>query len=168
MRNRGRPRVFEKRAMRLSIGAVLLVSVFAATLAQAQPDRSAERDILPLLHEQMVAANAHDTDRFLAAFVHDATLVFVINGQVIRGFDTLREQQLKWWNQGKSDVVYSEQVPPQFLRLGRDTILVTQQLASSRTSPEGKPDERKFAVTAIWQRFRDGWRVIYAHESSAR
>jgi len=154
--------------MRFSTYAVLFLSLFAATFAQAQADRPAEREMLRLLQEKMLAANAHDTDRFLALFVHDETLVFVINGQVIRGFDSLHELQLKWWNQGKSDVVYSEQAPPEFLWLDRKTVLVTEQLASRRTSPDGRPSEGKFAVTGVWRHSREGWRVIYAHESSMR
>ena len=146
--------------------AVLLFSLLLPGVASAQS--SAEREILPLLHEEMVAANAHDTDRFLATYLHTPELVFVINGRVIRGFDSLREQQLQWWNQGKSDVVYSEQGPPQFQRLANDTMLVTEQLASRRTGPDGKPMEGTFAVSAIWRRLTDGWRVIYAHESTSR
>lgn len=146
--------------------AVLLVSLLLPGLARAQSP--AEREILPLLHEEMVAANAHDTDRFLSTYLHAPELVFVINGRVIRGFDSLREQQLQWWNQGKSDVVYTEQAPPQFQPLGNDVMLVTQQLASRRTGPDGKPVEGTFAVSAIWRRLPDGWRVIYAHESTSR
>lgn len=150
--------------MKTTAWTVLCLSLLAPGLALAQS--SAEREIQPLLHEQMLAANAHDTDRFLATYLHDPALVFVINGRVIRGFDSLREQQLKWWNQ--SDVVYREQAPPQFLRLDDDSILVTEQLASRRTGPDGKPMDGTFAVSGVWRRGRDGWRVIYAHESSVR
>jgi hypothetical protein len=47
------------------------------------------------LHEQVVAANAHDTDGLLATFFHNASRRFVINGEIIRGFDNLHEQQFK-------------------------------------------------------------------------
>lgn len=150
--------------MKRSTCLVLFLSLLVPAAALAQS--SAEREIMPLLHEQMLAANAHDTDRFLATYLHDPKLVFVINGRVINGFDSLREQQLKWWSQ--TDVVYSEQAPPQFLRLSDDTMLVTEQLASRRTGPDGKPQEGTFAVSGVWRHARDGWRVIYAHESSTR
>lgn len=152
--------------MKRSIFAVVLLSVSLASMAHAQS--SAERAILPLLHEQRLAANAHDTDRFLATYLHAPTLVFVIDGRIIRGFDSLREQQLKWWKDGKSDVVYTELAPPEFVPLGKNSMLVTEQLASRRTGPDGKPTEGKFAVSSIWQRFREGWRVTYAHESWVR
>ncbi len=146
----------------------VLFLTFAAAFSQAQSDRSVEQQILPLLHQQMLAANAHDTDAFLATYVHDASLIFVINGQVIRGFDSLHEQQLKWWNNGKSDAVYTEQSPPEFIRLGSRMMLATQQMASHRTLADGKPSDGKFALTTIWQQLPAGWRVIYCHESWTR
>ena len=152
--------------MKRSVYVVLFLSLSLPGIAQAQS--SAEREILPLVHEQRLAANAHDTDRFLATYLHAPTLVFVIDGRVISGFDSLREQQVKWWNQGKSDVVYTEQAAPEFVPLGKDCMLVTEQLISRRSAPDGKPMEDKFAVTSVWQHFRDGWLVIYAHESWPR
>ncbi|HXN65401.1 MAG TPA: hypothetical protein VN862_08720 [Candidatus Acidoferrales bacterium] len=76
--------------MKRSIYVALLLSLSLPAIAQAQS--SAEREILTLVHEQRLAANAHDTDRFLATYLHASTLVFVIDGRVIRGFDSLREQ----------------------------------------------------------------------------
>ena len=146
----------------------LLASLFATGFCQAQSNSSVADQILPLLTEQLLAANAHDTDRFLAAFLHDASLIFVINGEVIHGFDNLHEQQLKWWNHGKSDATYAEQTPPDFISLSSKTALVTQQLASYRTMPDGKPSEGRLVVSTIWRRLPTGWRVIYCHESHAR
>ncbi len=152
--------------MRQSLYALVVVLLVAPSVARAQS--AAERELVPLLQEQRLAANAHDTDRFLATYLHDPALVFVIDGRVIRGFDSLREQQLKWWKDGKSDVVYTESAAPEFVSLGEDAMLVTEQMASRRTGPDGKPMEGKFAVTSVWRRVREGWRVTYAHESWAR
>lgn len=135
---------------------------------QAQSNSSVADQIHPLLTEQLLAANALDTDRFLATFLHDASLIFVISGEVIRGFDNLHEQQLKWWNHGKSDATYIEQTQPDFISLSSKTALVTQQLASHRTMPDGKPSDVKLVVTTIWRQLPAAWRVIYSHESHAR
>jgi ketosteroid isomerase-like protein len=152
--------------MTQSTCAVMLFSLLVPSMALAQS--SAEREVLPLIHEQRLAANAHDTDRFLATYLHAPTLVFVIDGRIIRGFDNLRDQQLKWWSDGKSDVVYTELAAPEFLRLGDNSVLVTEQLASRRTGPDGKPAAAKFAVTSVWQHVGEGWLVTYAHESWPR
>ena len=85
----------------------LFAGLFVTGLARAQSTSLTADQLLPLLNEQMLAANAHDTDRFLATYVHSPDLVFIANGQIIRGWDSLHEQQLKWWKDGKSDVVYA-------------------------------------------------------------
>ena len=156
--------------MKIRLSLVLAVGLYAAALAQAQSTTAVEQptveqQILPILREQFVAANAHDTDGFMASYAHDSSLVFVFNGTEIRGFDDLHAQHLKWWKNGKSDVVYSEEAPAEFLRLGPETALVTQHLAGHRTGPDGKPSSGAFTLTTIWRRRAEGWRVIYGHES---
>ena len=62
--------------------------------------------VAPLLAELEASANAHDTDRHLAVFSKDLALMFIINGEIIRGWDALRERQRQWWNDGKATGVY--------------------------------------------------------------
>ncbi|HET6169951.1 MAG TPA: nuclear transport factor 2 family protein [Terracidiphilus sp.] len=154
--------------MKTAIGSVFVFCLILAPASLAQSRHSTEQQILPLLHQQSLAANAHDTERFLASFLHSDALIFAINGQVIHGWNSLHEQQLRWWRSGKSDVVYTEQGPPDFVSLGPKAVLVTQQMASHRTLPNGKPSDGTFVVTTVWQRLPAGWRVIYGHESWAR
>ena len=136
--------------------------------AQSAPSSPQQREIQPLLDEMMVAANAHDADRFLETYLHDSTLVFVFNGVVTVGFDNVRALQLKWWNGGKSDVVYSQAGPTDFLVLAPDVIVATQPLASRRTTAAGEVQAGEFAVTMVWQKQRQGWRIVRVHESSVR
>jgi ketosteroid isomerase-like protein len=154
--------------MKATIGSLFVLCLILAPLSGAQSSHSAEQQILPLLHEQSLAANAHDTERFLASFLHSDALIFAINGEIIHGWNSLHDQQLRWWSSGKSDVVYREQAPPEFVSLGPKTVLVTQQMASHRTLPNGNPSDGTFVVTTVWQRLPAGWRVTYAHESWAR
>jgi len=114
---------------------------------------------------QLQAANAHDTDRFLASYRHSDALIFIVNGQLIRGYRALRAQQLQWWQNGKSDAAYRLDGPSTFLALAPDTMLVTEPLASRRTGPDGRPREGHFILSMIWQQGREGWQVTYAHES---
>lgn len=152
------------------IPAVLLATlacVLTTTPANAQSGASTPRqEIEPLLNEQMLAANAHDTDRFLALYLHKPSLVFVFNGTLILGWDDLRAQQLKWWNGGKSDVVYSEGGQSQFTVLSPEIVVVTTPLESRRTLPDGASATGKFAVTMVWQKRPEGWRIVQAHEST--
>ena len=146
----------------------LLASLLVTGLAQAQSTSSLADQIRPLLTEQLLAANAHDTDRFLASYVHSPELIAIENGQLIHGWDALREQQLKWWKNGKSDAVYTQLSPPEFAVLDSQTVVVTQQMASHRTLPDGSSHDDTFVVSTIWRHFPKGWRVTYSHESWAR
>jgi ketosteroid isomerase-like protein len=141
---------------------------FVLPLDPARAQAGAQAEIQPLLDEQLLAANAHDTDRFLAAYLHDSTLVLVFNGTITTGFAAVRDLQLKWWNYGKSDVVYSARGPATFRMLGPDAAVVTQSLVSRRTGPDGAVVTGDFTATTVWQKRPEGWRVVQAHESTAR
>lgn len=141
----------------------LLIGTGAA--AQAAPPGSA-RQVLPILDEMMVAANAHDTDRFLAPYIHDSTLVMVFNGMVVTGYDSVRALQLKWWNGGHSDVVYTRRGAPRFTVLGPGAVIVTDALRSQRTDSAGVVRTGDFAATSVWQKRAEGWRIVAVHEST--
>jgi Calcium/calmodulin dependent protein kinase II Association. len=133
--------------------------------AQSRP-AAAERQLQPLLEEMLVAANAHDTDRFLKPYVHDSTLVMVFNGMVIVGFDSVRTLQLKWWNNGRSDVVYSRRGPARIAVLSPGAVVVTDPLRSARADSAGVVHTGDFAATSVWQKRPEGWRIVAVHEST--
>ncbi|MGH7330468.1 MAG: hypothetical protein ACREJX_19135, partial [Polyangiaceae bacterium] len=106
-------------------GTARVAAAQSTTRATAQ---AVARAIQPLLDDQLAAANAHDTDRFLRAYLHDSTLVFVFNGVITTGFVNVRAAQLKAWNNGKSDVVYAYNGPANFMVLTADVAAVTESL----------------------------------------
>lgn len=150
----------------VAIACVLLPTIVSAQVA-SQVSRAVERQITPLMMETTAAANSHDTDRFLSAYLHDSTLVFVFNGEVIVGIDSVRTLQLKWWNDGKSDVTYTQSGPLRFTVLAPDAAVVTMTMESSRMLANGQKSVSRFAVTDVWQKRPDGWRVVQVHESTA-
>lgn len=119
------------------------------------------------MDEMMLAANAHDTDRFMLAFEPGPGLVFTIQETIILGWPALREQQLKWWDGGKAKGEYRERAAPVFKVLGPDCVLTVQALVASGTLPDGTPRSRNFAVTSVWKKSPQGWRIQAAHESFA-
>ena len=125
-----------------------------------------KQEIEPLLAEMMTAANAHDTDRFMDAYMRDPSFVFVINGTVMNGWDAVRAQQLKWWNNGKSDVVYSYVGEPEFTVLSSDAAVVTERMSARRTLANGQTTTGELAVTMMMQKRPEGWRAVQVHEST--
>jgi ketosteroid isomerase-like protein len=141
-------------------------SLIGSAVAAQSPAPAAVRQVQPLLEEMMVAANAHDTDRFLARYVHDSTLVMVFNGMIVVGYDSVRALQLKWWNGGRSDVVYTRRGTPRFTVLGSGAVVVTDPLRSQRTDSTGVVRTGDFAATSVWQKRPEGWRIVAVHEST--
>ncbi|MGH7670607.1 MAG: hypothetical protein ACRENQ_14070 [Gemmatimonadaceae bacterium] len=114
----------------LRVAIVVCGCLVAAQNAVARS--AAARAIRPLLAEQTAAANAHDTDRFLATYLHDTSLVLVFNGAVVVGYDSVRALQLTWWNHGKSDVVYCQRVPARIRELSATSAVVSVHESTSR------------------------------------
>lgn len=155
-----------KRIFSCAAIACVLLPAMASGQVASTVSRTVERQIVPLMTETIAAANSHDTDRFLAAYVHDSTLVFVFNGAVIVGIDSVRTLQLKWWNNGKSDVKYRQSGPLRFTVLGPDAAVVTMALEASRTLANGQKSASMFTVMDVWQKRADGWRIVQVDEST--
>jgi ketosteroid isomerase-like protein len=146
----------------------IVAASFVIALAANGQAPTPQQQLAPIVHEMEMAANVHDTDRFMAAYLHQPTLIFVINGEIIHGWDDLRTQQLKWWLNGKTDVVYTPAGAPEYTVLKSDTVLLTLPLASSRTAPDGQISKGSLVVSMLWEKLPEGWRIVYAHESSTR
>ena len=95
-------------------------------------------------------------------------MVFIINGEIIRGWEALRARQRQWWNDGKATGVYAYLGEPTCEVLGKDLGLTTHLIAARASPPNGQVRERQLAFTALWSRRAEGWRIIYAHESSTK
>jgi ketosteroid isomerase-like protein len=145
-----------------------VVSLAASANAQSKSTSSSlpQDELRPLIEQMEVSANAHDTDKFLQCYLHSPALIFAVNGTAIHGYDDLRIQQLKWWNNGKSDVVYTRQAEPEFIVISQDAVVVTLVEGSVRTKPDGTTAKNVAVISLVWQKFAEGWRVVYAHEST--
>ena len=124
--------------------------------------------VAPLLAELQASANAHDTDRHMAAYAKVPSLTFVFNGEIVRGWDELRELQLQWWNDGKVRGTYTYLDGPIFEALGDDAGLTTLLIAARKQADDGSVVEKMLAYSALWRKFQVGWRITFAHESSKK
>lgn len=155
-------------ALSLAVSAVACSSAMHATpVASESPSEiaAARAAIEPQFQEMLAAANAHDTDRHLAAYLRSPELVFVVNDRVIHGWDALRAQQLEWWQYGKSDAVYAPIGTPEYTMPSPGVVVQTYFLDSHRSGATGTTHGAHLGVTDVWRRMGDGWRIVYAHES---
>jgi ketosteroid isomerase-like protein len=159
----------ERLPMRWLLGAFAVVCVLLSGGALAQPaPAAAQQAIRPLMVKMLDAANAHDAGAFMAFMVKSPHLITVVNGEIFHGWKHLHAQQVKWWHAGHSDVRYAQNGKPDFMALGRKTVLVTWPLASRRALPDGTVSRSNFVVSYVWQKLPSGWRITYGHESSSK
>jgi ketosteroid isomerase-like protein len=121
--------------------------------------------VMPLLAELEASANAHDTDRHMAAYARESSLTFVFNGEIVRGWDQLRELQRQWWSDGNVKGSYTYVDSPIFEVLGDDAGLTTFLIAARKDAVDGSVVEKRLAYSALWRRLPEGWRITFAHES---
>ncbi|MGH8317023.1 MAG: YybH family protein [Steroidobacteraceae bacterium] len=145
--------------------SVAVAAAAAGSVRAATP--TAERAIRPIMARMLQAANAHDTSRFMAPYLHAPSLVFVFDGMLITGWKPLYAQQLKWWNHGKSDWQYSNGGPREFMKLAPGVELTTWRVNARRVLPGGKVTASALVVSYVWKRLPRGWRIVYGHESWA-
>lgn len=150
--------------------AFLMILIVCCQLVSAADlsanTNTASAEVAPLLAQMGAAANAHDIERHVGFYAHDSSVIFIFNGQATIGWDAIRENQDRIWRSGKSDVVYTMQGKPSFLVPAPDLVVTTIFLKSRRTMPNGQIANGEFAVSSVWQKRPEGWRVIYSHEST--
>jgi ketosteroid isomerase-like protein len=157
--------------MKISFLCSLLSLTIAASVQAAEPDNALEAaraEIAPLFAEMQAAANAHDTDRHVAFFAREPSLLFIINDDAIIGWEALREKQLQWWNNGKTDVVYTQAGQPDYRMPAHGLVMLTHFLTSRRTLLSGEKRTDGFGISLLWQRRPEGWRIIHAHEAKVQ
>ncbi|MGA8038097.1 MAG: nuclear transport factor 2 family protein [Candidatus Acidiferrales bacterium] len=155
------------RMVPIAVVAIASLSVlFAAVVSARSKPTSPEAELRPLIDQLEVFANAHDVDKFMAFYARDPNLIAAFNGTEIRGFEELCRQQAKWWNEGKTDVVYTRRAEPQFTPLAGGGEVVTLFEQSRRTLADGTIANNVAAISLVWEKLPEGWRIVYSHEST--
>jgi ketosteroid isomerase-like protein len=150
---------------RILVSVLVFVSVHQGLAADATPD--ARTEVAAALKGMGDAANAHDVERHVGYYAHIPNVTLIADGEPLIGWETIRDKQKEWWNNGKTDVVYEIRGVPDIRVLAPDVVVTTLLMRAHRTLPGGEVREGKFAVSAIWQKLSDGWKVVYSHESTS-
>lgn len=146
----------------------LVVAGFALPQAIRASPESESLEVGHALAQMGAAANAHDVEGHVGFYARDPAVMLIYDGEAIVGWEAIRDKQREWWQGGKTDVVYTVQGKPQFRVLSPSLVMSTLLMKSRRTTATGAVREGSFAVSSLWQKRAEGWRVIYSHESSTR
>ena len=156
------------------LALALLLAVPAAARAEGDgtsSDSKVRAEIMPSFEAMQAAANVHDTDAHVAFIAKDPQLIFVIGDRRIIGWQAVLDQQRKWWPGGRIDPRTEAEIPyklaagPDFVVLGPESALLSFMLDAPKTNADGTRIDRMLAITQLWQKRPEGWRVIYVHES---
>jgi ketosteroid isomerase-like protein len=146
---------------------VLVVAAFSWPSDGADAPLNSRAEVAAALKGMGDAANAHDVERHVGYYAHTPDVTLIVDGEPLVGWDTIRDKQKEWWNNGKTDVVYQLQSAPEVVELAPNVVVTTLLMKAHRTLPGGEVKEGRFAVSAIWQKRPEGWKVVYSHESSS-
>ncbi len=154
--------------MRVGIFFLVLLTVVTAipAFSDAELTEQARSEVAPLLAQMGAAANRHDVEAHVRFYANDSSVTLIFNGTPIVGWENIRDKQREWWKNGKTDVLYTVQGKPDYRVPAPGVVITTIFMKSRRTMRSGKVSEGEFAVSSIWQRRAEGWRVIYSHEST--
>ena len=155
----------------MKISLVLVLLSFTAvshsqSLVEANSAARARAEVAPLLAEMGAAANRHDVEGHVGFYAHDPAVTLIFNGTPLVGWENIRDKQREWWKDGNTDVVYIVMGKPDFQVPAPSVVVSTLLMKSRRTLPNGETKEGEFAVSSVWQKRPEGWRVIYSHEST--
>ena len=159
--------------MKHLLATAAMMVAFSCAVAAPSADapvspESARAEVGPLLAEMGAAANAHDVERHVGFYARDPSVILISDGEAIVGWEAIRDKQREWWKGGKTDVVYTIQGKPDLRIPAPGLVLTTLFMKSRRALPGGQVRDGQFAVSSLWQKRPEGWRVIYSHESTTR
>jgi hypothetical protein len=101
-----------------------------------------------------VRQRMHMTSNGVGFYAHDPSVMLIFDGEAIIGWDAIFDKQREWWQNGKTDVVYTMQGKPDFRVPAPSVVVTTLFMKSRRTAPGGEIKEgarrRGGEVFSVW------------------
>ncbi|HZA37966.1 MAG TPA: AtzH-like domain-containing protein [Candidatus Baltobacteraceae bacterium] len=148
-----------RRVIAITFCILIAMTIFAAP---KQCAGGAIAEIRDVLQSQQDAWNNGDIDGFMNGYARSASTVFISEGTVRRGWETVRDRyREKYSDRAKmgiltfSDLEITPLSPDSAVALGRWKLKRTQD------QPHGR-------FTLIFRRFPEGWRIVHDHTSAAK
>ncbi len=101
----------------------------------------------------------------MSHYLRSPSLVVVFDDAATYGWQAVHDQQLRWWDNGKSRAVYRLRSPPEITVIGEDLATTSQALAVTETLADGNNRGANLVVTSVWKKVPTGWHIVQEHES---
>jgi ketosteroid isomerase-like protein len=136
---------------------LMAITVFAAP----EQAGNAVAEIRSVFQAQQEAWNRGDIDRFMNGYARSASIVFVSEDAIRRGWQTVRDRyKKKYSSRAKMGTLT-------FSDLEITLLSSDSAVASGRWKLKRADDEPHGRFTLILRRLREGWRIVYDHTSAA-
>ena len=146
---------------RRALTIIFCTSVAAIVSAAPMQTQDATAQIRSVLHEQQNAWNRGDIDRFMNGYARSASIVFVSEDTIRRGWETVRERyRKKYSDRAKMGTLIFSDLEITLLSPDAAVALGRWSLKRPNDQPHGR-------FTLIFKRLPEGWRIVQDHTSSA-
>ncbi len=138
-----------------------LISLLAcsAHAQTAQQKAQIEIDVLAVMSQQAAAWNRGDVEGYMQGYWKSDKLVFASGDQVTRGWTpTLERYKKSYDTKAKMGELTFSDIDVNILSKDHAVVLGSWSLKREKDNPKGK-------FTVIFQRFKEGWRIIHDHTS---
>jgi uncharacterized protein (TIGR02246 family) len=143
----------------IAVSSCILTATFVGAAPQDSPNPAAE--VQSVLRAQQDAWNRGDIDEFMNGYARSASTVFVSDGEVRRGWDTVRERyRQKYSDRTKMGTLAFSDLEVTMLSPDAAVVLGRWALKRATDEPHGR-------FTLILKRLPEGWRIVHDHTSAA-
>lgn len=145
--------------MRSLLVALLLNLTVGSPPATAQ---SPAQQVRSAIVEMNRAAAKSDADEFMRHYWRSDDLAITFDGETMRGWQRILQEQRKWWADKRAGTTFGEQRAPEIVVQGSGVATTIQWMSVSSARSE-KPAQ--LVITSVWKKLPEGWRIVLAHET---
>ena len=147
--------------IRRALTIIFCTSVAAIVSAVPTQSQNATAQIRSVLRAQQDAWNRGDIDGFMNGYARSASTVFVSEGTIRRGWETVRERyRKKYSDRAKMGTLAFSDLEIMLLSPDAGVVLGRWSLKRANDQPHGR-------FTLIFKRLPEGWRIVHDHTSAA-
>lgn len=146
--------------MRILKLSLLVLLITASASSQSLERRAqAEKDVLAVITRQAEAWNRGDIEGFMQGYWRSDKLAFVSGDNVTRGWQaTLDRYKKSYDSRAKMGTLTFSGLEVNVLSKSNAVVIGSWSLAREKDNPHGK-------FTLIFQKMKDGWKIIHDHTS---
>ena len=139
---------------------IIFIAATVNTFSQTRDDKT-KKNIRNVMDAQVKDWNEGDIDGFMKGYWNSPELKFVSGDGVTKGWQpTLERYKKSYDNRAKMGVLTFSDLDIDVLSKDSAVVLGNWALERAKDNPHGK-------FTLIFRKFKDGWKIVHDHTSSA-